>query len=201
MSKQYYTMVKASPGFWGKIILKEIDEASNIEILGTDPDIIIITSTNRNALGRIIALSKKYPEEVFHVRIEGDNVYENYVAQHECSNGKSRLIKEGFEYCFCIKGSDRDKLDKGVLDSFKKEVTDFFKILEQKSRIYLNPGQNFEDIWYEEYDTNLLLTLEYITKKTRLTAKKYGKTYINVDVDFFDKTEILHDKEMRIQVT
>lgn len=186
MSYLYFTMVKASPGFWEKLLMKQIDKNLSLEFLKNKPDEIIITSRNRDAVDKIISLSKEYPEEVFQVKITSEDIYEHYVYLYKCSNGELKLIKEGFEYCFFIKVSDLDKLDEGVYDTFKKKVAAYFKRI---GKIPLNDVQldlAIDDDQQEETDSNLSLTIEYKTPNACLTAKKQGITCIEVKVDFFD---------------
>jgi hypothetical protein len=189
MSYLYFTMVKASPGFWEKLLMKQIDKEMPFEIHNNKADEIIITTINRSALDKIITLSIKYPEEVFHVKIAGEDIYENYVTLYKCFNGDLTPLNEGFEYCFVIKQSDRDKLDEGVFNAFKKKVSDFYSRTAQTSHNRVKLDLNFDDEPNDEPDPNVLITIEYTTPNALLIAKKYGITYINVDVEFFDKKE------------
>jgi hypothetical protein len=186
MSYLYFTMVKASPGFWEKLLMKHIDKDLSLEFLNNKTDEIIITTKNMDAVDKIITLSKEYPEELFRIKIAGEDIYENYVYLYECSNGDLKLIKEGYEYCFCIKVSDRDKLDKGVFDTFKKKVADYYKLIGQIPQKDVKLELTFDDNSDEDIDANLSIIIEYKTPNARLTAKKQGITYVNVEVDFLD---------------
>ena len=192
-------MVKASPEFWRKLLMKQIDIEMPFEILDDKDDEIIITTTNRSALDKVISLSIKYPEEVFHVKIAGEDIYENYVTLYKCFNGDLTPINKGFEYCFVIKSSDRDKLDEGVFNAFKKKVSDLYNRIAQTSQNRVKLNLNFDDDSNDEEDPNLLVTIEYTTPNALLIAKKYGVTYINVDVEFFDKKEKSSNPERQVQ--
>jgi hypothetical protein len=186
MSYYYYTMVKASPGFWEKLLMKQIDENMSLEFPNNKTDEIIITTNHCDALDKIVILSKEYPKEVFQVKIAGEDIFENYVSLYECSNGNLKLIKEGFEYCFCIKVSDRDKLDKGVFDTFQKKVSAYYKRIEKMPLNDVHLDLTKDDDQQEETDANISVVIEYKTPNARLTAKKYGITCVDVEVDFFD---------------
>ena len=194
MSYEYYTAVKASEGFWEKLLMKQINKETPLEINKIVADEIIINSTNKTALEDIIKLSKEYPEEVFRVKIAGEDVYENYVYLYECSKGDSKLVKEGLEYCFSINVLDLDMLDVGVFDRFKKKVADYYQRIEQPK---VNHELFFDDDQKEHEDDNdnYSVIIEYKTKKVCLTAKKFGSTYIDVKVEFLDKTEKLKSPE------
>jgi hypothetical protein len=56
MSYLYFTTVKASPEFLKKLLMKQIDIEMPFEILDDKDDEIKITTTNRSALDKIIAL-------------------------------------------------------------------------------------------------------------------------------------------------
>ena len=191
MSYEYYTIVKASEGFWEKLLMKQINKETPFEINKIVADEIVINSTNKTPLEDIIKLSKEYPEEVFRVKIAGEDVYENYVYLYECSKGDSKLVKEGLEYCFSINVLDLDKLDVGVFDRFKKKVAWYYQKIEQSPHNEIELDLNFDDDQKEEEDekAKCSVIIEYTTKKACLKAKKCGLTYINVDVEFFDKQE------------
>jgi hypothetical protein len=199
MSYLYFTIVKASPEFLKKLIMKQIDIEMSFKILNDKDDEIIITTTNRSALDKVISLSIKYPEEVFYVKIAGEDIYENYITMYKCSNGDLKPLKEGFEYCFVIKPSDRDKLDEDVFNTFKQKVCDIYNRIAQTSRNKVKLNFDFDDESNDEEESNLLVTIEYTTPNARLIAKKYGVTYINVDIEFFDKKEISSKSEKELK--
>jgi len=186
MSYLYFTMVKASPGFWENLLMKQIDKDLSLKFLNNKTDEIIITTKNSDAVDKIIKLSKVYPAEVFRIKIAGEDIYENYVYLYECSNGELKLIKEGYEYCFCIKVSDRDRLDEGVFDTFKKKVAAYYKRIGKMPLNDVHLDLTFDDAQLEETDANLSVTIEYKTSNVRLTAKKSGITFVEVEVDFLD---------------
>jgi len=189
MSYLYFTMVKASPGFWENLLIKQIDKNMSLEFLNNKTEEIIITSNKRDALDKIITLSEEYPTEVFRIKIAGEDINENYVYLYECSNGDLQLIKKGYEYCFCINVSDRDKLDKGVFDTFKKKVAAYYNRIGNIPLNDVHLDLTFDNAQLEETDANLSVTIEYKTSNVRLTAKKYGITFVEVEVDFLDTNQ------------
>jgi hypothetical protein len=202
MSYEYYTIVKASEGFWEKLLMKQINKETPFEINKIVADEIIINSTNKTALDDIIKLSKEYPEEVFRVKIAGEDVYENYVYLYECSKGDSKLVKEGFEYCFEVKKSDSDKLDNDVLRRFEKIVADYYQRIEQNHLNEVKLELKFEEDQNDKEDENadVSVIIKYKTGNVCLTAKKFGLTYISVDVEFLDKTDKIKLSERESQI-
>jgi hypothetical protein len=194
MSYEYYTIVKASEGFWEKLLMKQINKETPLEINKILADEIIINSTNKTPLEDIIKLSKEYPEEVFRVKIAGEDVFENYIYLYECSKGDSKLVKEGFEYCFEVKKSDSDKLEEGLFNRFQKRVADYFQRIEQPK---VNHELFFDDDQKEHEDDNdnYSVIIEYKTGNVCLTAKKFGLTYISVAVEFLDKPDKFKSSE------
>jgi hypothetical protein len=194
MSYEYYTIVKASSGFWEKLLMKQINKEAPFQISNIKSDEIVINSTNRTALEEIKNLSKEYPEEVFRVKVAGEDVYENFVSLYEYFKGESKLVKEGLEYCFGIKTEDRDKLKKGLFNKFQKKVADYYQRIEQPK---VNHELFFDEDQKEQEDDNdnFSVIIQYKTKKLCITAKKFGATYIDVNVEFLDKTEKLKSPE------
>ena len=194
MSYEYYTIVKASSGFWEKLLMKQINKEAPFQISNIKSDEIVINSTNRTALKDITILSKEYPEEVFQVKVAGEDLFENYVTLYKCINGVCERIKEGLEFCFGIKVEDRDKLDKVVYDRFREKVADYYQKIEQPKvnhELFFNEDQKEQ----EDDNDNFSVIIEYKTKKVCLTVKKFGSTYIDVKVGFLDKTEKLKSPE------
>jgi len=197
MSYEYYTIVKASSGFWEKLLMKQINKEAHFQISNIKSDEIVINSTNRTALEEIKKLSKEYPEEVFRVKVAGEDVFENYVYLYECSKGDSKLVKEGLEYCFGIKTEDRDKLEKGLFNRFQKRVADYYQRIEQSHLNEVKLELNFDEDQKEEEDekVNISVIIEYKTGNVCLTAKKFGLTYISVAVEFLDKPDKFKSSE------
>jgi hypothetical protein len=191
MSYEYYTIAKASSGFWERLLMKQISEQTPFNISNIMADEITITTKNQTALEDIVKLSLEYPDEVFQVKIAGEDFYENYVKLYEISKGDSKLVKEGYEYLFVISVSDRDKLEPGIFNEFKNKVAWYYQRIEQKHLNKVVLELNFDEDQNEEEDenTNYSVIIEYTTKKARLTAKKYGSTFIDVHVEFFDEKE------------
>ena len=191
MSYDYCTMVKASSGFWENLIMKQINKEKLYEIERIGTDEIIIISRNSPVLEDIIKLSNEYPHEVFRIKISGEDVYENYVYLYECSNGNSKLVNEGYEYCFGIKASDSDKLDKNILRRFKNKVVDYFQKLElshnNNIKLDISFDKDLDD--KEEMDINMTLMIRYKTNDVCLIAMLVGRTYIDIEVEFLDKKE------------
>jgi hypothetical protein len=210
MYREYYTKVSASSGFWERLIMKHISDELSCRIGIEGISEINIISTKGPALDEIIRLSLEYPDVIFHVRIAGDNIYENYVFLYECCGGKTKLIKEGYEYCFGISTYDRDKLPYGLFEKFKKTATEYYLRLESNSQN--NVENHLSSEYYEtdnneqnnpenkmdykdkkaqnhkqEHLDNISVLVRYETPKVCLTARKLGLTFIDVQAEFRDK--------------
>lgn len=191
MSYEYFTMVKASPGFWNKKLIRELRKVTPFEIKKVKDDEIMIITTNRDALRDIIGISKDYPNELFQTKIAGEDVYNNYVYLYECSNGDSKLIKEGYEYIFSIEANAFSKLDKDLIKKFEEKVVGIYQKVGQSytNEVHLNilfdENQNEEENDIED----LSIIVKYRIKDVCLIAEKQGLTHINIDVEFFDKQE------------
>jgi hypothetical protein len=191
MSYEYFTMVKASPGFWNKKLIRELRKVTPFEIKKIKDDGIMIITSNKNALKDIIGISKDYPNELFQTKIAGEDVYNNYVYLYECSNGDSKLIKEGYEYIFSIETNAFSKLDKDLIKKFEEKVVGIYQKIGQShiNKIHLNILFDENQNEVEDDIEDLSIIVKYRTKNVCLTAEKQGLTHINVDVEFFDKQE------------
>ena len=206
MTNQDYAAVTASPGFWGRLLMKQINpETSNILTNKIGEEIIIVDSTGL-ALDDMISLSKVYPDENFLIEIAGEDVFENYVYTYSCSNGNARKIKEGYEYCFGFIVSDKNRLPEGLFDQFKKRVKSHYEALDLSILNDFNNDQssknslidNKKECAISEHEVSLVI--RYKAKNICLTATKFGKTYINVDIKFLDepKKQVVTERETQI---
>ena len=201
MSYEYFTMVKASPGFWNKKLIRELRKVTPFEIKKVKDDGIMIITTNRDALRDIIGISKDYPDELFQTKIAGEDVYNNYVYLYECSNGDSKLIKEGYEYIFSIEANAFSKLDKDLIKKFEEKVVGIYQKIGQSYTNEVHLNILFDENQNEEEDDieDLSIKVIYSTKNVCLIAEKQGLTHINIDVDFFDKQEKRQSPEKESQ--
>jgi|ERR1035437_2665411 hypothetical protein len=201
MSYEYFTMVKASPGFWKKKLIRELRKVTPFEIKKVKEDEIMIITTNRDALRDIIGISKDYPNEVFQTKIAGEDVYNNYVYLYECRNGDSKLIKEGYEYIFSIEANALSKLDKDLIKKFEEKVVGIYQKIGQShiNKIHLNILFDENQNEVEDDIEDLSIIVKYKTKNVCLTAEKQGLTHINIDVEFFDKQEEYKSPEKESQ--
>ena len=201
MSYEYFTMVKASPGFWNKKLIRELRKVTPFEIKKVKDDGIMIITTNRDALRDIIGISKDYPDELFQTKIAGEDVYNNYVYLYECSNGDSKLIKEGYEYIFSIEANAFSKLDKDLIKKFEEKVVGIYQKIGQSYTNEVHLNILFDENQNEEEDDieDLSIIVKYRTKNVCLIAEKQGLTHINIDVDFFDKQEKRQSPEKESQ--
>lgn len=191
MSYEYFTMVKASPGFWNKKLIRELRKVTPFEIKKVKDDGIMIITTNRDALRDIIGISKDYPDELFQTKIAGEDIYNNYVYLYECRNGDSKLIKEGYEYIFSIEANAFSKLDKDLIKKFEEKVVGIYQKIGQSYTNEVHLNILFDENQNEEEDDieDLSIIVKYGTKNVCLTAEKQGLTHIDVDVEFLDKQE------------
>ena len=201
MSYSYCTEVKASTGFWENRSIKLMNDDSTTEIKKVGAEAIQIVSRNKTPLDKIVNLSKEYSNEIFLIKIYGEDFYENLVSLYECTKGELRLLKEGFEYCFVTDVRDLIKLPNGLFTQFQRVVADYYHKLEQYSKdhisldLFLDEEQKTKDI----DEDNISLYITYRTKELSITAWKRSKTYIEVTVDFFDKHESLEIHKTEIQ--
>lgn len=187
MSDKFYTKVKASKGFWEKFMAKQLEAGTPFNLSNNISDELIITSTGKTALDEIIKLSADYPEELFRVKTEANDAYNNYVHLYECSRGKSILIKEGYEYYFKFNISNLERIDPAELGEFKHKAICFFR----KNQNFL-PKDIKIDIDETDYEgrNKWSAAFTYETKDVRLTATKKSLTCINIDVKFPDYDEL-----------
>ncbi|MGA2408555.1 MAG: hypothetical protein ABSF81_17660 [Bacteroidales bacterium] len=191
MSYEYFTMVKASPGFWNKKLIRELRKVTSFEIKKIKDDGIMIITSNKNALKDIIGISKDYPDELFQTKIAGEDVYNNYVYLYECCNGDSKLIKEGYEYIFSIEANAFSKLDKDLIKKFEEKVVGIYQKIDRSYTNEVHLNILFDENQNEAKDDieDLSIIVKYRTKNVCLTAEKQGLTHININVEFFDKQE------------
>ena len=141
MSYLYFTMVKASPGFWAGQLKNQAIRKLPFEINKIIGDEIVILSENGTAFDDLMNLSREYPEEIFRVKIAPEEFCENYVYLFEMSKGDSKLINEGYEYCFGIDTNDLKKLPEGLYERFQKKVADYFQKIDyhpKKVKLHIN---------------------------------------------------------------
>ncbi len=181
MSNKFYTKVKASTGFWKKIIEKQLEGGIPFNISNKITDELTITSNGKTALDEIIKLSIEYPMEVFNVKIETDDVLNNYVYIYECSKGESKLVKEGYEYYFKLNISEQKRIDTEELNEFKRRTVHFFKHNE-----HFLPKEIAMDLNEFDFESSnkWSVAITYETQDVRMTACKKGLTCINIDVEF-----------------
>jgi hypothetical protein len=190
MTDQTYATVTAPPGFWGRLLMEKISPATYNKLTYDMPEEITITDNTGKALEDLVSLSKEYPDETFWIKIFGEDIFENYVYTYQCSNGDKGIVKQGLEYCFGIVSSDLKKLPEGLFDQFKKRVTSHYEALDllhlnnYKPDHPSNKDKKTNGKEDESVADELLLIIKHKSKNVCLTATKYGKTYINVDVQF-----------------
>lgn len=183
MSYRYYITAKASPGFWGS------KSKLPFEIRKIKSDEIIIISETGNEFDELIKLSNGYPDEVFRVTVAGEDIYENYVYLYEISKGDSKLVNEGFQYCFGIVKDDLTKLPEGLYEEFQKRVASYYKKLDQRRSNDVTLELSFDEKqdFIIDSDVQVSVVITYKSEKLRIKATKYSKTYIDVKVEFMDK--------------
>jgi hypothetical protein len=190
MQKKYYTTVRASEGFWENLIAKQIDKEESLAISNIEKNEMIFTSTGKSVLDEIVNMSKEYPDEIFKVKIEGDDVYNNYIYLYECSRGLSNLIKEGYEYYFGIEKSLRKRIDPIELDRFEFRVVDYYQKHDRLQPNDVKTNLNFDNQSIYFQNSSWSIILEYKTRDFSLTATKESLTYIKVEVKFPDYKEL-----------
>jgi hypothetical protein len=189
MATYFHTKIKASTGFWKDPLIEQIKYRTACEITKVGTDEIYIISRGDKPFLKLNSISKKYPDEIFRIKIRAEDYYENLVFLYECTKGKSILIKKGFEYCFAINKSDREKLPDGLYTRFQRVVADYYQKLESYPHDYVSldigkdEAQNPKDI----DGAQILLDIIYSTREVSLTARKHGKTFIEVSATFLNR--------------
>lgn len=220
MYGEYYTIVSASAGFWEKLLIKQIGEELSCRIGKESIGELKIISDTGPALEEIIRLSLVYPSEIFKIKIVREDIYENYVYHYQCSSGQSKLIKEGYEYCFGINKIDKDLLPAGLFKKFMNTATEIYLKLEQDNQDKLGSesipipdkkisgecrnsdfndepqGTGIRNLKEETLD-NITVQVRYETPQVSLTARKLGRTFIDVKVELNerDKDKVKDNKQ------
>lgn len=193
MTNHTYAVVTASPGFWGRLLMKKINAETSNRLTNDMMEEIVIANTNGQVLEDIVNISKEYPDELFWIKISGEDVFENYVYTYSCSNGSAELKKQGLEYFFGISKSDQKRLKEGLFEQFKRRITANYEALDLPILNNFNTTQvsitdpNVLKKEGKNIDAEISLVIKYKTKDVCLTATKYGKTFINVDVEFLNE--------------
>jgi|WetSurSiteA1Bulk_404760.scaffolds.fasta_scaffold00059_12 hypothetical protein len=187
MPDKFYTKIKASHGFWEKIIGKQLKGYIPCIMSNNISNELIIATTGKTALDEIKKLSVEYPEEVFKVKIENDDACNNYVHLYECSKGETKLVMEGYEYYFKFNISDLQCINTEELESFKRQTVLFFK--HNEHFLPKEIALNLNELDYNSKN-NWSVSITYEAKDVRLTATKKGLTCINIDVQSLDYDEL-----------
>jgi hypothetical protein len=93
-------------------------------------------------------------------------------------------------------------LDNDVLRRFEKIVADYYQRIEQNHLNEVKLELKFEEDQNDKEDENadVSVIIKYKTGNVCLTAKKFGLTYISVDVEFLDKTDKIKLSERESQI-
>lgn len=191
MEIHYHTKLKASEKFWQTQLTRQIIKLTDSKVTKIDGSEITITSTDCAAELDIIEWSKQNPGQIFDAKFTGEDHFENLAATYQYKAGEKKLMKEEYEYCFCISARDRDKLDPQIYERFKQKVTEHFRKIDNYRIRTSEKELSFQEspVNYEDKDDSYLLTsvVEYIDGDVILTAKKFGLTYLDVTVKFIYK--------------
>jgi hypothetical protein len=184
MSYEYFTVISAAPGFWEKEFKNQKKKIEPHRIINNNVNSITIWTDNFIPVQYILKLSRDYPEEIFQVKVYGDDIYNNYVYLYECCNGNSILVKEGYEYCFSADADLFNKLGTVGTNEFMQKIASLFNKVERSAeKIYLNIGiggsQHDADFTNEDF----YITAIYKTRNLRLKAHKQGRTHVKVDIE------------------
>jgi len=187
MSYEYFTVISASPGFWEKKIKSQKVKIAPFEIYNYNKDSITIWSDNIIPVQYIRNLSKEYPNEYFTIKVYGDDVLNNYVYLYKCKNGESKLMREGYEYCFSMDASVINKIGTKEKNDFIQKVARLFNEVERSAeKVHLNIST--EDSWDNVDFTNedFYISAIYRIGNLHLKAYKQGITHVKVEIESID---------------
>jgi hypothetical protein len=183
------TVVKASFGFWENLLAKQFQFKNYFEVFEIkDDEIIIKSDDSKDVLEAIMKLSKEYPQQIFHVKTDSKDRWNNYVQLYECQNGTSKLVNEGYEFVFCTTSKDGKKHDTKELIEFKKKLVEFYRKIDQPNpkKIHMSLGFEKDGTEGDLNNDELSYTVTYTTKDTRYTAIRNGMTYIMIEVEAYN---------------
>jgi hypothetical protein len=166
------TVVKASFGFWENLLAKQFQFKNYFEVFEIkDDEIIIKSDDSKDVLEAIMKLSKEYPQQIFHVKTDSKDRWNNYVQLYECQNGTSKLVNETKE-----------------LIEFKKKLVEFYRKIDQPNpkKIHMSLGFEKDGTEGDLNNDELSYTVTYTTKDTRYTAIRNGMTYIMIEVEAYN---------------
>lgn len=97
------------------------------------------------------------------------------------------FVKEEYEYCFGVIVKDRDMLPPGLYDRFQNKVSEYFRSVDSYRIRNYDTDPTFKnrpiELKYEDDDGVFVPSIEYIEGNIRITAKKFGLTYLDVKVE------------------
>lgn len=187
MKNRIYTKIKASKEFWQDHLKDLVTHGSRIKITELKGDEIQFESESMYFEMDIVELSRQNPDQLLIATWKRDDHYENLVTTYQYLGGKRELVREEYEYCFGISPKDLKLLPTGMYDLFKQKAQRYF----QKSDNYqvrtseTEPSvkDKPEKIFGDEDDSLLFPSVEFLKDGFRITAKKFGFTYLQVSVD------------------
>lgn len=187
MKKRIYVKIKASENFWQEQLKDLITSGSRFKITELKGKQIQIESENYYHEMDIVELSRRNPEQILVATYTGEDHFENLATTSRYINGIREFVKEEYEYYVNISDEDKEVLPPGLYDKFKQKVLEYFQKTDNYRVRTCASDQTFQKMPvkpYDDEDDSLIIpSFELIQDEFKITAKKFGLTYLVVSVD------------------
>jgi hypothetical protein len=186
MTQRFLTKITASGKLWQEIQTKQINTGSGSKITKLQGDQIQFESTE-NPEPDIIELSIWNPDQPLVVTYSGEDQFENLITTYRYQNGIREFVKEEYEYWFEITDKDKDKLPPGLYERFQQKALEYFKAIDNY-RIRRDESEpTFQEIPVKPLDnlddSILIPSVELWEHDFKISAKKFGLTYLMIKVE------------------
>lgn len=179
------TTVNAPLGFWNDFLTKSFQLKNYREVLKIkDNEIVICSDKCKDVLEEILRISKEYPGHEFRVKTENGDSWNNLVRIYKCKDGYSKLIFEGYEYCFVIKVKGEQNYDIKELEEFKRKLGEFYQRVNAPNPKSISIEIPLDLCKYElrENIEDLTYVVAYHTKTHRFEATRHGLTFVDINI-------------------
>jgi hypothetical protein len=177
MRTDYYTTVAITPNFWEHFISKSINE----QLFSDGEAKFLITSNQNLDIEKVKNLSRKYPDEVFDVKIYAHEFCSDLISEYRIKNGRSVGINSMPIYDFNYSDEVANFVSLDVINDFKKEIVEL-----------LNRLQDHELIGIQYQTGNLRkkkiisnIELKYSNNNYVLSATVTGRYHIKIELISF----------------
>jgi hypothetical protein len=198
MERRKYTSVKASDEYWQHQLVNNILAESDSKIIKIYGDEITFENVKDSPSRDILHFSKKNPDQTFKVKCTQENRYENLVTVYQIRNGEEIFLIQYYDYYFGVNAKMRDLLPPGLWERFQTQATAFYTMVDNYRIRTSEQELSFQDapvtLFYYDPESIIIPTFEQIRGNVKLTAKKFGLTYLDVKIEFLSKRELDDNK-------